>query len=96
MPKTPLEDPSRGVIIVAAVMQIKLFRLSLSIPRVPQRTVSLQALTAPSAICIADMLDASINKAQPTMFINIGLQSGVLLRTVLDLINGLLKDTRTR
>ncbi|KAF8639781.1 hypothetical protein AX17_001041 [Amanita inopinata Kibby_2008] len=60
-------------------------------------TISLQALTAPpSAICIADMLDASINKAQPTMFVNIGLQNGVLLRTVLDPINGQLTDTRTR
>lgn len=60
-------------------------------------TISLQALTAPpSSICIADMLDASINKAQPTMFVNIGLQNGVLLRTVLDPINGQLTDTRTR
>jgi len=42
------------------------------------------------------MLDASINKAQPTMFVNIGLQNGVLLRTVLDPINGQLTDTRTR
>ncbi|KAF9050403.1 CPSF A subunit region-domain-containing protein [Panaeolus papilionaceus] len=59
--------------------------------------ISLQALTAPpSSICIAEMLDASINKAQPTMFVNIGLQNGVLLRTVLDPINGELTDTRTR
>ena len=42
------------------------------------------------------MLDASINKSQPTMFVNIGLQNGVLLRTVLDPINGQLTDTRTR
>jgi splicing factor 3B subunit 3 len=42
------------------------------------------------------MLDASINKAQPTMFVNIGLQNGVLLRTVLDPIHGKLTDTRTR
>ncbi|GJE94388.1 DDB1 family protein [Phanerochaete sordida] len=60
-------------------------------------TISLQALTAPpSAICIADMLDAGINKVQPTTFVNIGLQNGVLLRTVLDPINGQLTDTRTR
>ena len=42
------------------------------------------------------MLDASINKAQPTTFVNIGLQNGVLLRTVLDPLNGQLTDTRTR
>ena len=58
-------------------------------------TISLQVLTTPS-ICIAYMLDASINKAQPTMFMNIGLQNGVLLRTVPDPINGQLTDTRTR
>jgi hypothetical protein len=34
------------------------------------------------------MLDASINKTHPTMFVNIGLQNGVLLRTVLDPVNG--------
>ncbi|KAH9979031.1 mono-functional DNA-alkylating methyl methanesulfonate N-term-domain-containing protein [Lactifluus volemus] len=48
-------------------------------------TISLQALTSPpSSICIVDMLDAGINRNQPTMFVNIGLQTGVLLRTVLD------------
>ena len=57
----------------------------------------MQALTSPpSAICIADMLDAGINKTHPTMFVNIGLQNGVLLRTVLDPVSGVLTDTRTR
>jgi splicing factor 3B subunit 3 len=37
------------------------------------------------------MLDASINKLQPTMFVNIGLQNGVLLGA-LDPINGQLTD----
>ncbi|KAH9985372.1 mono-functional DNA-alkylating methyl methanesulfonate N-term-domain-containing protein [Russula vinacea] len=46
--------------------------------------ISLQALTSPpSSICI------------PTMFVNIGLQTGVLLRTVLDPVSGQLTDTRT-
>ncbi|KAE9403897.1 hypothetical protein BT96DRAFT_964384 [Gymnopus androsaceus JB14] len=66
-------------------------------PESTLETISLQALTAPpSSICIAEMLDASINKNQPTLFVNIGLQNGVLLRTVLDPINGQLTDTRTR
>ncbi|KAF7796648.1 hypothetical protein EIP86_007831 [Pleurotus ostreatoroseus] len=66
-------------------------------PESTLETISLQALTAPpSAICIADMLDAGINKVSPTTFVNIGLQNGVLLRTVLDPINGQLTDTRTR
>ncbi|KAF7971621.1 hypothetical protein HWV62_20728 [Athelia sp. TMB] len=66
-------------------------------PESTLETISLQALTAPpSSICIADMLDASINKTHSTMFVNIGLQNGVLLRTVLDPVNGQLTDTRTR
>lgn len=57
----------------------------------------LQAVTAPpSSISIADMLDSSIDKYRPTTFVNIGLQNGVLLRTVLDPTNGKLADTRTR
>ena len=66
-------------------------------PETTLETISLQALTAPpSAICIASMLDASINKSMPTLFVNIGLQNGVLLRTVLDPVKGQLTDTRTR
>jgi splicing factor 3B subunit 3 len=66
-------------------------------PESTLETISLQALTSPpTTICIADMLDASINKTQPTTFVNIGLHNGVLLRTVLDPINGQLTDTRTR
>ena len=66
-------------------------------PESTLETISLQALTAPpTSICIADMLDASINKIQPTTFVNIGLHNGVLLRTVLDPVNGQLTDTRTR
>lgn len=60
-------------------------------------TLSLQALTAvPASICIAEMVDTSIDKNHPTMFLNIGLQNGVLLRTVIDTVNGQLTDTRQR
>ncbi|KAI0789091.1 mono-functional DNA-alkylating methyl methanesulfonate N-term-domain-containing protein [Abortiporus biennis] len=66
-------------------------------PESTLETVSLQALTAPpSSICIAAILDTGINKTQPTTFVNIGLQNGVLLRTVLDPVTGQLTDTRTR
>ncbi|EJU02199.1 hypothetical protein DACRYDRAFT_21931 [Dacryopinax primogenitus] len=66
-------------------------------PDTTLENISLQALTAPpSSICVAEIMDASIDKNQPTMFVNIGLQNGVLLRTVLDPVNGQLTDTRTR
>jgi len=42
------------------------------------------------------MLDASIDKNRPTLFVNIGLNNGVLLRTMLDPVQGSLTDTRTR
>ncbi|KAK4686117.1 splicing factor 3B subunit 3, partial [Tremellales sp. Uapishka_1] len=60
-------------------------------------TLSLQALTAPpSSICLAEIFDTSIDKNRPTMFLNIGLLNGVLLRTVVDPIDGSLSDTRLR
>ncbi|PWN49180.1 putative splicing factor 3B subunit 3 [Violaceomyces palustris] len=60
-------------------------------------SISIQALTAsPSSICVAEMNDVTIDRNHPTLFVNIGLQNGVLLRTVLDPISGQLTDTRTR
>lgn len=60
-------------------------------------TISIQALTAmPSSICVVELIDGSIDKTRPTLFVNIGLQNGVLLRTVLDSATGQLTDTRTR
>lgn len=60
-------------------------------------TLSLQALTAPpTSICLASMFDTTVDKNRPTMFLNIGLQTGVLLRTVVDTVNGELTDTRQR
>lgn len=60
-------------------------------------TISMQALTAPpSSICINEMLDVTVDREHLTMFVNIGLQNGVHLRTVLDPANGQLTGTRTR
>ncbi|EPQ29179.1 uncharacterized protein PFL1_03466 [Pseudozyma flocculosa PF-1] len=60
-------------------------------------SISIQALTAlPSSICIAEMQDNIVDRHHPTLFVNIGLQNGVLLRTVLDSVTGQLTDTRTR
>lgn len=59
--------------------------------------MSMQALTAPpSSIVIAEMHDMAVNRVEGTLFVNIGLQNGVLLRTVLDVLSGQLTDTRTR
>jgi splicing factor 3B subunit 3 len=61
-----------------------------------------QALPAPAeSLCIVEMkgLDSEnlgTDVQQTTLFLNIGLVNGVLLRTVLDSITGELLDTRTR
>lgn len=56
---------------------------------------SVQALTAaPSALCIMTMEDSSTGGS--TLFLHIGLHSGVYLRTVLDEITGELANPRQR
>lgn len=56
---------------------------------------SVQALTAaPSALSIMSMEDSSFGGA--TLYLHIGLHSGVYLRTVLDEITGELTDTRQK
>jgi splicing factor 3B subunit 3 len=56
---------------------------------------SVQALTAaPSALNIMHMSDSS--SGGTTLYLHIGLHSGVYLRTVLDEVTGELSDTRTR
>lgn len=59
---------------------------------------SVQALTsAPSSLCIMSMPDsASETSRSSTLYLHIGLYSGVYLRTVLDAVTGELTDTRTR
>ncbi|KAK6332006.1 pre-mRNA-splicing factor rse1 [Orbilia javanica] len=59
---------------------------------------SVQALTsAPTALRIMSMPDSAGGESQrTTLFLHIGLYSGVYLRTVLDTITGELTDTRTR
>jgi splicing factor 3B subunit 3 len=56
---------------------------------------SVQALTsAPSALLIMSMPDSTSGGS--TLYLHIGLYSGVYLRTVLDEVTGELSDTRTR
>ncbi|KAI9809788.1 MAG: pre-mRNA-splicing factor rse1 [Sarcosagium campestre] len=56
---------------------------------------SVQALTsAPSALSIMAMADSASGGS--TLYLHIGLYSGVYLRTVLDEVTGELSDTRTR
>ncbi|KAI1313025.1 Splicing factor 3B subunit 3 [Mortierella claussenii] len=59
--------------------------------------LSMQALSAvPESLVMIDMPDQISEGALSTLYLNIGLQNGVLLRTVLDQTTGQLSDTRTR
>ncbi|KAK6185339.1 hypothetical protein SNE40_007593 [Patella caerulea] len=65
--------------------------------------LSMQALPAqPESLCIIEMggTEAKEDTNEPGtsggLYLNIGLQNGVLLRTVLDMVTGDLSDTRTR
>jgi len=65
--------------------------------------LSMQALPAsPESLCIVEMGghevkdDTEGGGSKGGLFLNIGLQNGVLLRTVLDTVTGDLSDTRTR
>lgn len=64
-------------------------------PETTLENKSVQALTAaPSALNIIPMADSS--SGGTTLYLHIGLHSGVYLRTALDEVTGELSDTRTR
>jgi len=59
--------------------------------------LSMQALSGvPESLVMIDMPDQLSEGTLTTLYLNIGLQNGVLLRTVLDQTSGQLSDTRTR
>ncbi|XP_054165050.1 splicing factor 3B subunit 3-like isoform X2 [Oppia nitens] len=59
--------------------------------------LSMQALPAtPESLCIVEMGAKTDGKATGRLYLNVGLQNGVHLRTVLDEVTGDLSDTRTR
>ena len=58
--------------------------------------LSMQALPAqPESVLVVEM-GADDTAQRSSMFLNIGLENGVLLRTVMDAVSGDLSDTRTR
>lgn len=57
----------------------------------------MQALPAAAeSLCIVEMGGGDEEGGRGTLYLNIGLTNGVLLRTVLDPVTGDLSDTRTR
>eukprot|EP01094_Clydonella_sp_ATCC50884_P006453 TRINITY_DN1564_c0_g1_i10.p1 TRINITY_DN1564_c0_g1~~TRINITY_DN1564_c0_g1_i10.p1 ORF type:complete len:1192 (-),score=452.93 TRINITY_DN1564_c0_g1_i10:363-3938(-) len=61
------------------------------------QSLALQSVPSPpSSLALIEMQCEAERNARGTLFLNIGLQDGVLLRTVLDNITGELTDTRRR
>jgi splicing factor 3B subunit 3 len=59
------------------------------------QSLSMQAITAtPESLVITDSIDPATGV--PTLYLNIGLQNGIFLRTVLDNVTGVLSDSRLR
>lgn len=59
-------------------------------------SLAVQALPAPpESLCIVRMKSGT-DSSSGTLFLNIGLNNGVLQRTVIDRVTGELSDTRTR
>lgn len=58
-------------------------------------SVSMQALSAPAeSLAMIEMLDPTTSIT--SLYLNMGLSNGVLLRTTIDTVTGLLTDTRVR
>ena len=55
-----------------------------------------QALTAPYSLSIIEMFDIGTDATHGAFNLNIGLQNGFLLRTVIDNVTGQSTDTRQR
>lgn len=61
------------------------------------RQLSVQALsTAPSSLLLVEMMESTQSSLHGTLFLNVGLQNGVLMRTVVDQVTGELTHTRNR
>ncbi len=60
-------------------------------------SLAVQALPAqPESLCIVKMKEGGMDSDASALFLNIGLNNGVVQRTVIDPVTGELSDTRTR
>lgn len=59
--------------------------------------ISMQALPAtPESVALLDYHDEESSITQQQLFLHVGLANGVLLRTVVDNVTGVLSDSRTK
>lgn len=91
----PGEQRSRFLAVGLADQTVRIISLD---PSDTLQPLSMQALpAAPESLCIVEMGGGGDRAfSVGGLFLNIGLQNGVLLRTALDSVTGDLSDTRTR
>eukprot|EP00158_Paraphelidium_tribonemae_P008248 Partr_v1_DN28525_c1_g1_i1_m73348 putative Splicing factor 3b subunit len=66
-------------------------------PETTLDSVGMQAVNnVPSSLMFVEFLDADRNRNLTTLYLNVGLESGVLVRTVMDSLTGALSDSRSR
>lgn len=94
-PVPPGEQRSRFLAVGLADMTVRVLSLD---PNDCMSQVAMQALTSsPESLCIAEMGSQDKNSSlSEQLYLNIGLQNGVLLRTSLDRVTGDLVGTRSR
>eukprot|EP01105_Mastigella_eilhardi_P023189 TRINITY_DN5809_c0_g1_i2.p1 TRINITY_DN5809_c0_g1~~TRINITY_DN5809_c0_g1_i2.p1 ORF type:complete len:959 (+),score=273.95 TRINITY_DN5809_c0_g1_i2:695-3571(+) len=66
-------------------------------PEMCLQQVSVQAIpTSPASVSLVEMPTGGRADEVQTLFLNVGLNNGIMLRTVVDSVSGELSDTRTR
>ena len=63
----------------------------------PLKQLSAQALQSPpESVCLVETKNAGQSQDQRYLFLNVGLSSGILIRSVVDFVTGTLSDQRSR
>jgi len=66
-------------------------------PAQPMNQLTLQAIpNQPQSLCLVDMFGGSSENSTPSLYLYVGLQDGVMIRSVVDEADGRLTDTRKR
>ncbi|TPX35307.1 hypothetical protein SmJEL517_g02334 [Synchytrium microbalum] len=85
---------SKFVAVGCADTSVRILSLDPDTCLTPLATMALSAV--PESLCIAELMDTGAERAQGTLYLNAGLNNGVLTRATLDPTTGELSDTRLR
>lgn len=90
------EGRQRSLFLVVGSFDNTVRVLSLD-PSQPMNQLTLQALPAqPQSLCLVNMMGVNAHDTRPSLHLYVGLQNGVMIRSVVDEADGRLSDTRKR